>query len=236
MPDKRKHRGANPKDAELFDTKNMPILRLAAADYSMLLSKDYPQPASLKLVGDKFKLKDRQRLALMRSCCSQIQAAQRKSREVPPDEVAGSEILIDGYNILITIEAALSSSFIFIGMDGCFRDLAGLHGTYRKVSETIPAIRLIDDCLAELKVSQITWFLDKPVSNSGKLKKIIEQQTNAKAVLLDSPDKHLKISGKITASSDSIILDNCKKWLNLARYVIVNKQLPAKLIDLSKYD
>jgi hypothetical protein len=136
--------------------------------------------------------------------------------------------------VLITLEAAMSEAFVFIGSDGCFRDLAGLHGTYRKVSETIPAIKLINVCLNELQIAQTKWLLDKPVSNSGRLKKIIETETKNPVELLDNPDAELKRTTKIAASSDSIILDNCKSWFNLSRYIIIQKKLPAKIIDLSQ--
>ena len=62
---------------------------------------------------------------------------------------AGQRIAIDGYNVLITIEAAMSGGCIFKARDGCLRDLASIHGTYRKVNETIPALQLIGEFLKE---------------------------------------------------------------------------------------
>ncbi|HAL44669.1 MAG: hypothetical protein A2Y12_00325 [Planctomycetes bacterium GWF2_42_9] len=234
MSDKRKHRGANPQDCLLFGEGKVPALKQAAADYAELLTKKYPQNASLKLVGDKFELTDRQRLALMRSCCSKEQSENRKFKQLQTSELAGKDMLIDGYNVLITVEAAMSGAYVFIGRDGCFRDLAGLHGTYRKVTETIPAIAFINSCLTKLELSKITWLLDRPVSNSGRLKKIIELHTSSEVILTDNPDVDLKRTEKIIASSDSIILDSCKRWFNLAAYVITQENQPAKIIDLSK--
>lgn len=230
MSDKRKHRGANPQDLVLFRAENLPILRQAADDYALLLTKNYPQHASLKLVGDKFELTDRQRLALMRSCCSEQQAKARLKKKIQPNEICGRKILIDGYNVLISVEAAMSGAFIFIGKDGCFRDLAGLHGTYKKVTETVPALKLINNCVRILKASDVVWFLDKPVSNSGRLKKIIEQETSAQVILLDSPDTELKKSSEVVASSDSIILDACKQWFNLTGLVIAENKICAKIV------
>jgi hypothetical protein len=235
MPDKRKHRGAHPQDNFLFCRENIPVLQQAVADYSLLLTKDYPQNAALKLVGDKFELTERQRLAVMRSSCSDRQLAGRLIRQVQPAELAGQDILIDGYNILITIESAMSSGFLFIGRDGCLRDLAGLHGTYRKVNETIPAIELINDALTELKVKNTCWLLDKPVSNSGRLKGIIEStKTNfpMEVKLLNNPDAELIQSEQIVATSDGDVLDKAKLWLNLAEFIIRNYVKNACIIDL----
>jgi hypothetical protein len=143
MPDKRTHRGPHPQDRELFGPASIDTLQRAVADYSLLLSKGYADKSSLKLVGDRFSLTDRQRLAVMRSACSDEQLAGRAEREMQISELAGQPIVIDGYNLLITVEAAMSGGLIFKGRDGCFRDLASIHGTYHKVTETIPALQMI---------------------------------------------------------------------------------------------
>jgi len=143
MPDTRKHRGPHPDDARLFAPKNAELLRRAVSDYSMLLTAGYAPKSSLKLVGDRFALTGRQRLAVMRSACSDRQLEERQSRQLDTDRLKGRAIVIDGYNLLITTESALSGAAIFIGRDRCMRDLSGVHGSYRKVTETIGAIELI---------------------------------------------------------------------------------------------
>ena len=235
MPDKRKHRGAHPQDSSLFCQEKNAALRQAAADYSLLLTKEYPQNATLKLVGDKFELTERQRLAVMRSSCSDSQLGERLIRQLQTAELAGRDILIDGYNILITIESAISGGFLFVGRDGCMRDLAGLHGTYRKVNETIPAIELINGTLTELKAKNACWLLDKSVSNSGRLKGIIESTKvnfHIEVKLLNNPDAELIQSEQIVATSDSDVLDKAKMWVNLAEFVIRNYVKNACIIDL----
>jgi hypothetical protein len=216
MPDKRIHRGQHPADGTLFAADRIPDIRLAVADYSLLLSKWYAEKSSLKLVGDRFTLTERQRLAVMRSACSEEQRASRKSRQLDINAVAGQMIAIDGYNLLITIEAAMSGGLIFRGRDGCCRDLASIHGTYRRVSETQPAIELIGGFLQQIGISQALWLLDSPVSNSGRLKTLLRElaeKNNWKweIELVTSPDAVLIKGGKIVASSDSVVLDKCGK-------------------------
>jgi len=198
MPDTRRHRGQHPSDEKLFAAARIPELRRAIADYSLLLTKGYAEKSSLKLVGDRFALTERQRLAVMRSSCSDEQRASRKNRQLDLDigGIAGGDIAIDGYNILITIEAAMSGGMIFTGRDGCCRDLASIHGTYRKVTETIPAVELIGGFLQQIGAAQALWLLDSPVSNSGRLKTLIreiaEKNTwNWQIELVTSPDAAL---------------------------------------------
>jgi hypothetical protein len=238
MPDKRTHRGPHPADAKLFADAAISDLRSALADFSLLLTKGYAEKSSLKLVGDKFSLTERQRLAVMRSACSDQQLTSRKEREVKVAEIGGRPIVIDGYNILITIEAAMSGACVFKGRDGCFRDLASIHGTYRKVTETIPAVELIGKFLKENNVGDCLWLLDSPVSNSGRLKTLIGELARKnkwewEIELLPSPDAKLIKTDLTAASSDSVVLDGCKSWVNLARAVIETKLPIARMVDLS---
>ncbi|MFZ0035449.1 MAG: DUF434 domain-containing protein [Sedimentisphaerales bacterium] len=238
MPDKRAHRGPHPADTKLFAESKISDLRLALIDFSLLLTKGYAGKSALKLVGDKFSLMERQRLAIMRSACSDQQLTSRKQREVKVVNLGGRPIIIDGYNVLITIEAAMSGACVFKGRDGCFRDLASIHGTYRKVTETIPAVQLIGQFLKEHNVDNCLWLLDSPVSNSGRLKTLIgelarKNKWDWEIELLLSPDAKLVKSDLTTATSDSVVLDGCRRWVNLARAIIEEKLPEAHLVDLS---
>ena len=237
MPDKRTHRGPHPADEKLFAAGAISSLRTAIADFSLLLTRGYAEKGALKLVGDRFSLTERQRLAIMRSACSDQQFASRSQRCVLLENLAGQSIAIDGYNVLITVEAAMSGGVIFKGRDGCFRDLASVHGTYRKVTETIPAVELIGQFLQKVGAGKALWLLDSPVSNSGRLKTLIgelarEYNWNWEIELLLSPDAELKKTDLIVASSDSVVLDGCKVWVNLATEIIIHKIPSVTIIDL----
>jgi len=237
MPDKRTHRGPHPADEKLFAPAAIPALRSAMADFCLLLTKGYADKSALKLVGDRFALTERQRLAVMRSACSDQQIASRSEHRVKLKDIAGQSIAIDGYNVLITVEAAMSGGLIFKGRDGCYRDLASIHGTYRKVTETIPAVQLIGEFLKEAGVDKALWLLDSPVSNSGRLKTLIRELAEKnrwdwEIRLSISPDAELKKTDAIVASSDSVILDECQKWLNLAAEIISQELPQATVIHL----
>ena len=238
MPDKREHRGPHPADAELFAPLMHVRLRAAVADFSMLLTKGYAAKSALALVGDRFSLTQRQRLAVMRSACSDQQLQSRIERRVPIEALAGRPIAIDGYNLLITIEAAMSGGLIFKGRDGCFRDLASIHGTYRKVEETVPAVQLIGAFLTDIRVAQTLWLLDSPVSNSGRLKTLLGQLAREnnwpwEIRLTISPDAELSKTNVIVVTTDSVILDACQQWTNLAAEIITRNLPQTTVIDLA---
>jgi len=237
LPDTRTHRGPDPRDGPAFDPPAWPALRAAVADFSWLLERGYAPASSLKLVGDRHSLTDRQRMAVWRSSCSDTARVRRLGQEVNTAAVAGQAIVIDGFNVLTTIEAALGGAVILRGRDGALRDLAGVHGTYRKVEETVPAVRLIGEVLAALDVARGHWLLDRPVSNSGRLKGLILEAAAAHgwswdAELVFNPDAVLSASPEIVATADSAILDRGPRWFNLARATI-ERQIPtARVVDL----
>jgi hypothetical protein len=74
MPDQRQHRGRHPADSRLFASAEVPVLRQATEELSWLFERGYSQSAALKLVGDHFGLRERQRLAVLRSSCSESAA------------------------------------------------------------------------------------------------------------------------------------------------------------------
>jgi hypothetical protein len=142
--------------------------------------------------------------------------------------------VVDGYYILTTLETALSGGPIFACRDACFRDMASIHGTYRKVEETIPALNLLGEFLNIAGFRRITILLDSPVSNSGRLKTVIESvNTDWDVELVPNPDPILAASDHIIVTADSIILDAAKRWLNLARQIITRRIPDAWIIDLT---
>ena len=242
MPDRRRHRGPHPEDARLFSPEALGVLRRAVRDYAWLLTQGYAGPSSLKLVGDHFALEQRQRLALMRSTCSAAQRVGRGGNRVSCDgDLRGETVLLDGYNVLTTVEAALAGGLLLLGCDGCLRDLASVHGTWRRVDETVPAAQLIGKYLAGLGPTSCNWLLDRPVSNSGRLRMLLLEMAGAEGwpwtvEVVYSPDAVLARSEEIVATTDSAILDRCRRWVDLSQLVIRSVVSDAWIVDLSGCD
>ena len=237
MPDKRTHRGAHPEDARLFSRANWPRLQTAVRDLSWLLTRGYGSNAGLKLVCDHLELDRRQRLAVMRSACSDQALTLRGEREMSATQLNGVSLLIDGYNVITTVEAALGGAVIIRGRDGCYRDIAGLHGTYRKVEETLPAVGMIGEVVQRLGVTECHWLLDRPVSNSGRLKTILLETADRHSWtwnvdVVYSPDRILAEHCGAIATADSGILDRCTMWFCLAREIICTAVQQAFVVEL----
>ncbi len=234
MSARQKHRGQHAEDAQLFHSKELPVVNAAVADLSWLLSRGYPESASLKLAGDRYRLTKRQRKAVLRASCSDAQQAHRQHSALPPTALRGEKVAIDGYNLLITTEVALSGGFIFQCRDSAYRDIASVHGTYRKVQETLPALKIIGQALQSLGVAGAYWYLDAPVSNSGRLKGFLhelarEQDFNWEVELVNNPDRTLVANAAlIPISSDGWVIDHVIRWFNLHRHIV--DQIPDAVV------
>lgn len=241
MPDRRRHRGAHPHDAELFGADPLPVLRRATEELSWLLTRGYATAAAMRLVGDRHGLEARQRLAVKRCACSETERTARRARCVEPSALDGAIVWIDGFNVLTTVEAALGGAPLLLARDGALRDMASMHGSYRRVAETGPALEAIADVLARRGVAHARWLLDAPVSNSGRLRRVIADLGEARAQdwsveVVDDPDPLLIAAGDqaIVASADSRVLDGAARTWQLAREVV--EGLPGRrwVVDLGE--
>lgn len=231
-------RGFVPEDEKNFAPEAIERMKTAARHITYLLNEGYDLKQATVFVGNHFLLSERQRLAIMRSTASQEQISERKKKEIPLGELAGREVWIDGFNIIISLEVMLCDSLLFKCMDGTIRDLAALRGTYRLIPETSQAIEIMFDVLREAGASRINILLDQPVSNSGRLKSRIadiaeEKNLSAPSRIADSAEgKNISAPADLNISilrdvdrelykkecvitSDSIILDHCMSWINL---------------------
>ncbi len=231
------HRGPDPEDAKLFGPHAWAGLRNATSDLCWLLDHGYAIRSSVELVGNRYALARRQRLAVSRCACSTEALHRRRLHRIQPQALHGQELWLDGFNVLIAVEAALGGGKVLHGCDDCYRDLANIYARYREVDETRPALRLIGDLAAGLGVRQCHWLLDRPVSNSGRFQQVILETAERgswqwRVELVFNPDRILAESEQIVATSDSVILDRCKRWINFARLVIDRRVPDARVVDL----
>lgn len=225
---KATRRGYVPTDEKEFKGDNLNKLYKASEDLVYLLNRGYKIKGASTFIGNHYLLSERQRLALIRGISKNDDIKTRKYKEV--NDFSGAKVIhIDGFNTIITIEVALSNSLIIKAMDETIRDLAGLRGTYSVIDKTEIVIKLIGDFLLEHKIEKTVFYLDKPVSNSGRLKmKILEifkdTELQIEVENIDNVDSVLK-SKENVVTSDAIILDNCISWINLNKYII-EKNIP----------
>lgn len=237
-------RGPAQDDAALFGPDAVAAMRVAVEELAWLLGRGYASTSALKLVGDRHDLRARQRTAVLRSTCTDAQAGARRASRVDPGALAGRGVAIDGFNVLIAVESAFAGGVLLRGRDGALRDMASVHGSYRRSEHTLRAAEAIGERLAALGPSAVAWSLDRPVSNSGRLKTILltlagERGWPWSVELHYDPDRHLTgqaqaTPGLVVASGDAWILDHAPAHVDLAAAVIAQRCPEAWLVDLGR--
>ncbi len=231
-------RGWHEEDIQRFTGDAHHILSLCAKDITYLLDRGYPYKSAVTFVGNHYLLTERQRNALMRICSSAEMKNTILSRQLPVLE-KGCAVNIDAFNAVILMETALSGSMILKGADGCYRDLSGLAGTYAVIQNTDPAIERIIRKLQEHEASLAVFWIDSPVSNSGRLKTHIAEVAEQLSFPIDirmvhNADTELKKLDHVI-SGDSAVLAECINWYNLYRELMDDLKDPW-ILDITGED
>jgi len=229
----RKHRGPAPEDARFFDAERVAILRTAVTDLSWLLTRRYSPKAAVELVGNRYQLTDRERLAVVHAAGD----GTPRRAPVPFEELKGRTLCIDGFNLLITLETALGGGVILIGTDGCYRDIANIHGSYALRAETANAIALVGEAVRQSGVEKARWLFDRPVSNSGRVAALVNETARRlpaamEAKTAEEVDAKIKACGGVAVTADSEILSSGVAWFDLAGRIIQTRIRDAALVDL----
>lgn len=231
-----KHRGRAPGDAQSFAAERAPGLRRAVQELSWLLSRGYAERSATALVGNRHALSARQRKAVARCAAADDAVRARRARRVEAGALADAVVHVDGFNVIIGGESAWSGGLVLVGRDGAHRDLASVHGTYARVEETHGVL----DALAQVldPARRVVWYLDRPVSNSGRLAGLLRACAEARALpweieLVWDPDAVLVDSEAIVATADARILDAEVRWVDLVAALVRRSPQDPWVLDLS---
>lgn len=230
-------RGYDINDKKLFYDKELEKLKKAKEEIEWLLNRDYKIDPLVNFVSNKYQFTNRQRDAIKRSVSSYEKNTIRKSKRLPINKMNEGTIHIDGFNLIITLEVALSKGTLIRGSDDNIRDLAGLRGTYKIIDKTEEAINLIGIFLEKYSCSSVKFYLDSPVSNSRNLKyKILELSENWKmnieVELVNNADIILENLDRVV-SSDAAIIDKCISYFNITKVIIDEYIKDASVIDFN---
>ncbi|MDI9624220.1 MAG: DUF434 domain-containing protein [Methanothermobacter sp.] len=200
-------------------------LREAQEDLQYLLDRGYRKRVALDFVANHYKLKRKDRNYLARFVFSKSTIKSRKEKLASPESLRGSRIILDGYNVLITVESILQGDF-FIAQDGFLRDSRGVFGKYKLNDETFKALRLVFEALKALKVGFVKFYFDKAVSFSGELASIVRRLLKEYGIpgeveLSPHVDYSIKneVEDSVVATSDSAIIDKANKVFDIPLFI-----------------
>ncbi|MEK6978400.1 MAG: DUF434 domain-containing protein [Candidatus Hydrothermarchaeota archaeon] len=193
-------------------------LRDPILDLRYLLDRGYRRATAIRVVGDGYRLGKRERNILLRAVFSRLEAGEHRRRRVGPE--GAEEVVIDGYNVLITVEALLRGE-AFLSDDGFVRDATGIYGKYRRSRQTALALGEILAFLKAHRSRLVRFFFDGQVSGSGELCALVrrmlrEAGLSGDARTVKSADGALlRNRSKILATSDSAVIEKAERVLDI---------------------
>ena len=197
----------------------------AAEEYFWMLSRGYPQPPALKLVGDKFMLSRDMRQILYRGVAPAVQAQSRREKIDAVRE--GDLVLIDTYNVLFTVNNYLLGKPLFMSNDGLLRDAGEMHGRIVDKAQFSRSVSLMLEVLQMWPAAKFINYLDEPVSYSGRLsielcKDMAEMGIEGDAFTVKSPDQSLMHEkSDAICTSDGAIIDRYQgRVIDLPRFLL----------------
>ena len=197
----------------------------AAEDFRYLLNREYPRKAALELVGNRYGLNFDERHLLHRGVFSIADSGSRQKKIISTKEVENKNLAIDGHNVIITIEAGIKGWPLILGDDGFIRDISGISGSFKKTETTGKAIQFIINVIKRIKPRKTLFLFDAPISMSGILAQEVRSHLKREklpgdALAVKVPEKILIGFPGVVATSDTAIIDQSNRVLDLAGYII----------------
>lgn len=197
----------------------------AAQDLRWLLERGYPREKCLTLVGNRRGLNGPEREILRRAVYSPSLAARRRAKLAGLEGLKGRPVGLDGHNLVLTLESALSGRIMVRGDDTALRDIARSAAGWRWSDLTARVTGLILDALITQGAAEARFWFDSPVSHSGRLAGLFRDELARRglpggAEAVPVPEKPLKVFSGLVASADGDLIDNCLEPIDLAGLMV----------------
>lgn len=196
------------------------IIGDAAKDLKYLLDRGYNRDTSLDFITGRYQLKREERNLLYRYVFSDKEIERHRSKLIPLNEIRDKKLVIDAYNVLITVEAIIENERIIEGMDGFLRDYSGVFSNYRFSKKTEIALYKILKLLIKYKPNEVLFIFDSQISKSGELaeytrSRLMDLGMRGDARTSKSADKEIIELNRITATTDTVIIENVDRVVDI---------------------
>ncbi|NIQ38765.1 MAG: DUF434 domain-containing protein [Proteobacteria bacterium] len=212
-------------------------LRKGAEDFRYLLGRGFPRKNCLDLIGNRYGFKKDERELLHRGVFAPEDAARRKEKLFAMEGLEDGNVAVDGYNVIITVESALRWRPLIAADDGLIRDIAGISSAFKIAEVTHKAIHLVMEILSDHRPKRVDFLFDSPISRSGRLASLVADCIGQAGLVGEAravrvPEKILIGYRGVVATSDSAIIDEVERVVDVAGQVIRTKIPEARLIKL----
>jgi len=209
-----------------------------ALDIRYLLKRGYPGKGAIRFVCNHYRLTEQDRHILTRVILSPDVATSRCKKRLVSTDIKGRDVMVDGYNVLITIESMLERENLWLGDDGYVRDTKGLFRNYAASDTTYQSVDAMLALLAGCKARSADILLDSQMSKSGELARFIRSKLHEYSISGDArTSQHVDFdlknagAGVVVATADGVIIDAVRDVVDIAGCLMERRGLKASRID-----
>ena len=202
-----------------------------ARDIRRILLWGYPKFATIRFVADHFQLNVEERHILTRIIVPPERIASRISKKVAFIDTRYKDILLDGYNVLLSVDSLLRKKPIWLCDDGYVRDTRCYFSKAKQVEDLEKSLDLVIKFLCEAHPKSVIFLLDAQISRSGELAgfiryKMEEHGIPGEARISKTTDFELKAyedkayeegqkNNLVVATSDGIVIDSVSQAIDI---------------------
>jgi len=199
-------------------------LDYAAGDLRYILGRGYPRKSAVRFVCDHYRIGGDWRVVLSRVVFDSETVRRRTLKLVECDDIHSRCVGVDGFNVLIGVEAGLIGEPIFRCDDSFVRDIRGVFRNYRVTETSWRALDEIVSFLADQSPAWVEVLFDVQIGKSGELSARCREKLESHGIegicrTSKSVDFELKHFDGVVATSDGIIIDEAISALNIIQCV-----------------
>ncbi|MGC9115274.1 MAG: DUF434 domain-containing protein [Fervidicoccaceae archaeon] len=222
--------------------EELTILASAARLYKFLLDMGLATQHAISAVETKYQLTSSEKNLFLRCISSEKDSREILRKVIRIEEIDGTDLAIDFYNVIITISEALEGYSIFRCTDGLIRDLASVFGRSKKEPPVLSeAMKKMNELIISHRPRKVIFVADKQISHSAErlteARNMLSEKIHTEILLVNSSDSELiKLSkmGHIVATSDVFIAKNSEKILDIPRHFLLKEgKFGKNIVDMS---
>lgn len=201
-----------------------------AGDIRYLFNRGYPKTSTIQFVSNHYRLDNEERHILTRVLSSSKTSNLRRQRKVKCNQISNKDLIIDGYNVLITVESLMDNCNLWEGDDGFVRDTRGIFRKFRVTDTTQKAIDEVLTFLLKYQVKSAIILFDRQISKSGELAKFVNDRLEHCSIKGSArTSRHVDFdlknsdSGYIVATSDGAVIDNAEQVVDIPGCLMESK-------------
>jgi hypothetical protein len=203
--------------------ERLKALERPLSDVRFLLDRDYPKNSAINFVSNHYRLVKEDRNIIFRIACEKKLSEDRIKKLVPIDLIKGKCVVIDGYNVLITVESLILGYPVFLCDDGVLKDTRAIFHRYKMKKETKEVIEKIRILLSKYLPKEVLFIFDAQISGSGKLsatvREIFKGMNTSVSTSKNADGQMTRHKDDVVATSDGNIIDNVINIVDIPLHV-----------------